>query len=359
MANQKHLEIFKQGVEVWNRWRKDNPAVQPDLSRAKLNELTLRKANLMDANLSRADFSGSDLWQAQLRRSSFYLSNLSGASLVDANFKGAYLRLANLREADLSEANLRGAMLRGADLYKATLKGAYLVGTNLGEAILNGTDFKNAWIGWTIFAANDLSVAVGLDSIRHFGPSTIGVDTLYLSHGNIPSLFLRNVGVPDTMSLYVKSLTGEAIDFHSCFISYSSRDQLFVDQLYADLQGVGVRCWFAPEDLKIGAEIRRGIDESIRVHDKLLLVLSKSSVKSDWVEEEVETALEQERKEKRTVLFPIRVDDAVMRVESGWPALVRKTRNIGDFRKWKNHDSYQKAFDKLLHSLKEEDKQLG
>jgi hypothetical protein len=41
-----------------------------------------------------------------------------------------------------------------------------------------------------------------------------------------------------------------------------------------------------------------------------------------------------------------------MKVEGGWPALVRNTRNIGDFRKWKSHDSYQKAFNRLLHDLK-------
>lgn len=66
-----------------------------------------------------------------------------------------------------------------------------------------------------------------------------------------------------------------------------------------------MRCWFAPEDLKIGAEIRTGIDESILVHDKLLLVLSETSVKSQWVQQEVETALAKEREQGRTVLFPI------------------------------------------------------
>lgn len=88
------------------------------------------------------------------------------------------------------------------------------------------------------------------------------------------------------------------------------------------------------------------------MHDKLLLVLSKHSVASNWVEQEVETALERERKEKRTVLFPIRLDEAVMKVESGWPVLIRNARHIGDFRKWKDHDSYQKSFERLLRDLK-------
>ena len=62
-------------------------------------------------------------------------------------------------------------------------------------------------------------------------------------------------------------------------------------------QGKGVRCWFAPEDLPWGEKIRPGIDQAIRKHEKLLLVLSAQSVISDWVEQEVETAFERERNE--------------------------------------------------------------
>ena len=116
--------------------------------------------------------------------------------------------------------------------------------------------------------------------------------------------------------------------------------------------GGSVRCWFAPEDLKIGDRIRVSIDESIRVFDKLLLVLSKHSVHSNWVEEEVETALEREGIEKRLVLFPIRLDETVMKIQSGWAADIKRTRNIGDFRKWKDHDSYQRKLNRLLRDLK-------
>lgn len=31
MANPEHVEILKQGVDVWNRWREENPEVVPDL----------------------------------------------------------------------------------------------------------------------------------------------------------------------------------------------------------------------------------------------------------------------------------------------------------------------------------------
>ncbi|MBU2468444.1 MAG: hypothetical protein KKC78_07340, partial [Proteobacteria bacterium] len=54
---------------------------------------------------------------------------------------------------------------------------------------------------------------------------------------------------------------------------------------------------------------------------------------------------------KKTVLFPIRLDDAVMDTNKAWAAKVRQ-RHIGDFTDWKNHDSYKKAFDRLIRDLK-------
>ena len=180
----------------------------------------------------------------------------------------------------------------------------------------------------------------------------------------------------------MRSLVGKAIDFYSCFISSSSKDDDFAQRLHADLQQKGVRCWFAPEDLKIGDRFRTRIDESIRVYDKLMVILSENSVRSPWVEDEVEAALEKERKKPgdgfrdtgdgeretgsgegaaalekerkpgNTVLFPIRLDDAVMETDQAWAASLRRTRHIGDFRAWKDHDQYQKSFERLLRDLK-------
>src|SRR5207248_4388442 len=136
----------------------------------------------------------------------------------------------------------------------------------------------------------------------------------------------------------------QPIRYHSCFISYSSKDDAFARRLYADLQSNNVRCWFAPEDLKWGAITQLGIDEAIHLHDKLLLILSKHSIASGWVEREVKTALTREKREKRVVLFPVRIDNAVFDCPYKWAAEICHERNIGDFTRWKNHDDYQKAF---------------
>jgi hypothetical protein len=62
------------------------------------------------------------------------------------------------------------------------------------------------------------------------------------------------------------------------------------------------------------------------------------------------TAYEEERKRGRTVLFPIRVDDAVMETKEAWAAKLR-TRHIGDFSKWKSHDDYQESLKRVLRDL--------
>jgi uncharacterized protein YjbI with pentapeptide repeats len=368
----KLLKGGERGVAEWNR-RRDSLAL-PDLSGADLSRADLSGADLTRVYLSRADLQGATLIQANLSRAKLCEAKfrqfrvlrpdlidhdpstgrltkfivmetlLIGADLIEADLSGADLTRAYLSEANLTGANLRGTKLREANLSSANLTQADLTGANLTRASCRDTKFADV----------DLSAVIGLGSVDHRGPSTIGTDTLIRSRGRIPEAFLRGCGVPERLIKFLPSLIGSMspIQFYSSFISYSAKDTLFAKQLYGDLQNKGVRCWFAPEDLKIGEKIRVGIDQSIQLHDKLVLVLSKNSVESEWVEKEVETAMERERQEKRSVLFPIRLDDAVMKIESGWPADIRRSRNIGDFRGWRVPTAYQKSLDRLLRDLR-------
>jgi TIR domain/Pentapeptide repeats (8 copies) len=355
MANPEHLEILKQGVNVWNEWRDEHPEIIPNIRNAKLKSADLSHANFSHANLDYVDLRDANLDHAILRHAVLHGANLRRADLCyadlyDANFRGADLHRATLGYADLSYADLRSADLTGAHLYDA----------NLNRTMLSGTKFNQASLNGATFADTDLRGAVGLESVMQVGPIKIGIRTIYRSQGKIPEAFLRCCGIPESFIVQIPALVAstEPIQFYSCFISYSSKDQDFAERLYADLQNKGVRCWFAPEHLKIGDKIRDRINESIRLRDKLLLILSENSITSEWVEHEVESALEEERQRGRTILFPIRLDDAVMESNKAWAALIRRTRHIGDFTRWKDHDSYQKAFDRLLRDLKAEEKKV-
>ena len=46
MANPEHLKILKQGVDVWNRWRDENPDVAPDFGEANLDKAKLRGVDI-------------------------------------------------------------------------------------------------------------------------------------------------------------------------------------------------------------------------------------------------------------------------------------------------------------------------
>ena len=84
----------------------------------------------------------------------------------------------------------------------------------------------------------------------------------------------------------------------------------------------------------------------------MLLILSKSAIDSDWVENEVSKGFAEERRRKQVVLFPVRIDEAVMKTDESWAVMLRDQRNIGDFRRWKDHDAYQQAFSRVLRDLK-------
>lgn len=358
MANPEHLKILEQGVESWNDWRNLSPMTIPDLSQTEIHK-TAQKINLTGADLTGTKFvecglQKADFHRAKLSASEFFKVRLDKTNFRSADLSNASFNRSRLIDANLTHTNMTWATFKKTALDNADFDGAGLINADFSDAVFRNTNLSNCWIMHTKFIQNDLSEVRGLETVHHGGPSEISVSTLYLSRGDIPEKFLRGCGVPDGFITYMRSLVGKAIEFYSCFISYSNKDEEFAKRLYSDLQSEGVRCWFAQEDLKIGEKFRVRIDESIRLYDKLLLVLSESSVTSQWVEKEVETAFEKEDEQKKAVLFPVRLDDAVMDEKTGWAADVRKSRHVGDFRDWKNHDSYRKAFERLMRDLKAE-----
>lgn len=391
MANQEHLDILhKQGVEVWNQWREEHPDIQPDLRVADLHGTNLRGANLSGAdlygtalrnvslsfanlyganlnhanlyatNLNHANLSGAILSEVNLNEASLYGADLNGADLhgvklFEARLIEAKLNSADLTQADLNRANLIQADLIGANLTDADLTDANLRGADLRGADLDRTNLSYAILYATNFAKIDLRTAKGLTTIHHLGPSDIELFSVLLPRDGSALHFLHGVGVPDKWIDYWRASMMHPMQYHSCFISYSSKDELLASRLHSDLQAKGVRCWFAPEDMKIGSKFRQRIDEAIHLQDKLLLLLSEHSIASVWVENEVEAALEKEARQQREVLFPLRLDDAVTHTSQAWAATLRRTRHIGDFTTWTDPQSYQIAFDRLLHDLKQTD----
>lgn len=355
MANPEHLEVLRKGISEWNKWRSETRIPEPDLQDANLELAELTQANFKEVNLRGA--------------------NLSEPYLGTANLRGA-----NLSQADLGRANLSEADLGGADLSGANFGGGFFNNTHLGgihfivrgtedfitrfakRSVLNDANFLGAVFHATVFADLDMSKTIGLESARHSGPSTIGIDTLFRSHGKIPDEFLRGAGVSEDVILHLMPLirAGDPVQWHSCFISYSTKDEAFAVRLHSRMRQANLRVWFAPEDMKGGDYFFEQIERAIQLHDRLLLVLSEESIQSKWVEREIRRARKTERAEKRRKLFPICLCD--WQTIREWECLdhdtgedlaeeVRKY-HILDFSNWKNHDAFETAFTKLHVDLK-------
>jgi len=150
------------------------------------------------------------------------------------------------------------------------------------------------------------------------------------------------------------------VQFYSCFISYSHKDNEFAQRLHSRLRDAGLRVWFAPEDVKGGLKMFEQVDEAIEMHDRLLLVLSEHSLRSSWVQEEIRRARKFERVSGRRKLFPIRLTDFETLQE--WSCmdtiavedLADEIRSyfIPDFSNWKSYDDFERAFERLLGDLK-------
>jgi uncharacterized protein YjbI with pentapeptide repeats len=420
MANGQHVRMIGEGAKVWNEWKEQHPAVIPDLADADLRAADLRGINLVGADLSHADLSGALLTGAYLVKANLLGANLTNANLASARLDGADLtvstlsganlshariiaasldsadlRSANLVDANLSESSLREAKLiharldltdlnhadfSRADLHHASLEGAdlsvsnfsganltsadltnvQLDGANLTSAQLDETNFTEAQVGETIFGDNDLSTVRGLETMRHWAPSTIGIDTLFKSDGRISEAFLREAGVPDDFLTFVPSFVGAAIQFYSCFISYSHEDEDFAQRLHSRMRSEKLRVWYASEDMKGGKKLHEQIFQAIQIHDKLLLVLSKDSMQSEWVMTEIRRARKVEREENRRKLFPIRLVN--MDAIGQWECFDADTGKdlaieireyyIPDFSLWKEHDAFEAEFAKLLRDLR-------
>lgn len=88
------------------------------------------------------------------------------------------------------------------------------------------------------------------------------------------------------------------------FISYSSKDFLYVRGIVELLKSIGAAYWKAPEMIPAGSNYAREIPAAIRDCDVFLLVVSQASQKSIWVEKELDTAINHRKK-----ILPIKLDD--------------------------------------------------
>ncbi len=405
MANMEHVQLARKGRDVVARWREEHPNEIMDLNAAylsyarmpqvNLSGADIRNSDLMGAMLRRANLSGcylnpchmyhANLMEADLSRSLLNGASLRGANLRGADLSGADLDRAVLSDADLTGANLSGANLSrvnltGANLTEATLTGATLSRANINRTNLAGADFGMAdfyeavlhspdlagakfhgsIMGYTVFQDCDLSEAAGLDQVRHDAPSTIGIDTLYRSKGNIVDDFLLGAGAPESLVAFQDTLPGLSIPLDDCFISCSVQDLGFAQGLQRGLRAKGIRCWLFSEDARGTALVERHstsdqeeVERGVRAYDKLLVVCTQAALDSETVRNDITAAKDRQQSRDQWVLFLVAPDETVVQPRGRGLALNLSSEHaVFDLRgQSSGSPAYGQELDRLAESL--------
>jgi hypothetical protein len=99
------------------------------------------------------------------------------------------------------------------------------------------------------------------------------------------------------------------------FLSHSSRDRALVREI-RDYLPKHIKTWLDEDDLLVADDLKVSIKSAIEEEaDFVVIFLAREAIKSDWVKQELEWALEREKKIGRTFVLPVLVEDIWDEVE--------------------------------------------
>lgn len=216
MPNEKHFEILKKGKGTWNRWRKDNPLITPDLTgieiapkekkygQAKVAK-SIHEMNIdltpftetfgtknMSEKYSGYDFSKTLLDGAKnFNNHDLSSMKLTGASMRGCNFKNQEMIGLNLREVNFERSNLEGVRITNTDLRSSNLENV-----NLEKSIIIGSDLSYC----------------KLSNIKAFGISAWGLKlegseqkNILITQAEQPSITIDNLKVAQFIYLIINN----------------------------------------------------------------------------------------------------------------------------------------------------------
>jgi hypothetical protein len=146
--------------------------------------------------------------------------------------------------------------------------------------------------------------------------------------------------------------------YFSVFISYSHDDSVFAHRLYNALQAQGIRAWLDVKQMLPGDDIYERVQEGIQLWDKVLLCASKSSLKSWWVDSEIDRAFMKERElfkkreKKLLALIPLMIDDYMLQEWVSGKAQEVRSRIAADFRGWQDEARFEEELKRLIRALR-------
>ncbi len=129
---------------------------------------------------------------------------------------------------------------------------------------------------------------------------------------------------------------------YKVFFSYSHEDIDFVERLAGDLTKNGIGVWY-DRRIEPGNSFIEEISLAMKESEYLAVVISENAVRSGWVKQEIEMAIQHEIRKCRVKVLPILIDGVWERV----PPSIRD-RMYADFR---NGNDYEKRLSDLCHLI--------
>jgi uncharacterized protein YjbI with pentapeptide repeats len=218
MANEQHLAILRQGVEVWNEWRKNNPEIEPVLSNVNFNGADLSDADFSLSNLRKADFTEANLTDSYFEKANLKCSELRGAILGksdvleiayfeeiegipfntdednDENFIESSFENKTLRGIDFSSSILTAARFHRANLINTSFYKADVTQAKLNHSILREANFLRADLSGIDLSEVDFSEI----DLKYINLTQIALTQTNLSNKDISDAKLFNVNLSNT-----------------------------------------------------------------------------------------------------------------------------------------------------------------
>ena len=127
----------------------------------------------------------------------------------------------------------------------------------------------------------------------------------------------------------------------SVFLCHSSEDKPFVRELAKRLNENNILVWLDEAEIKIGDSLVDKIAKGVQYTDFLIVVLSKKSVASTWVQKEFNLAMHKEISKNKVVVLPVKVDNCTIP-----PILIDKV-----FADFSEKEKFEESLIKLLQAL--------
>lgn len=270
-------------------------ALEAIKARGWLTDGTLRGAQLYGAkwqhtDLRNADLAGCTLSGVVLQGADISGADFSGADMIDSDLRGVRAHGTKLSAVDAIACKTTLADFTDADFTGATFGNATFSFTRLHHTKLTDTDFNNAIFDNTILADVDLSYARNLETVRHYGPSSVDVQTLLRSKP-VPLDFWRGCGLPEALLLQLDALRRPRDPFYPAYIAYAHPDRPFAQAVHNGLREMGVRCWLHEHQLEENVDFYHALTLGVRPQDRVLLVCSASAMASWWIDGQLQAAL--------------------------------------------------------------------